>query len=68
MKDLIAKKFEEHTTKILSKDDLTAEDINFLVYMMGRIESQEYAEKQKVESEQRDKEWKEKMYNIIGGI
>ena len=44
MKDLIAKKFEEHTKKILSKDDLTAEDINFLVYMMGRIESQEYAE------------------------
>lgn len=67
MKDLIEKKLESFTNTIVVKENPTMEEINFIVFMLNRIEAKEQEEKSRLYREQSDKEWREKMVNMIGG-
>lgn len=53
MKSVIETKLEEYTKKIIEKPELTEKEIDFLVYMLTRIETKEEEEKfekQKIET------------------
>ena len=65
MKDLIEKKLEEHGKSVIEKDSLSMDDINFLIYLLNRIEMKENAEAAKAEKEASDRVWREKMSNMI---
>lgn len=68
MKDLIEKKLESFIDTIVIKENPTMEEINFMVYMLNRIETKEKEEQARIYREQSDKEWREKMANMIGGM
>lgn len=68
MKDLIEKKLESFTNTIVVKENPTMEEINFMVYMLNRIETKEKEEQARLYREQSDKEWREKMASMIGGM
>ena len=61
LKELIEKKLEEHGKTIIEKDILSIDDINFLVYLLNRIEMKENSALAKAEKEKSDKLWREKM-------
>ena len=68
MKDRIEKKLEEYANSIIEKENVTMEEINFIVYMLNRIEAKEQAEESRLHKEKSDKEWRERMANMIGGM
>ncbi len=71
MKELIEKKLEDHGRKILEKDDLSMDEINFIVFLLNRIEMKENTAAAKAEKEASDKLWREKMSTMIetlGGV
>lgn len=68
MKDLIEKKLEEHGKSVIDKETLSMDDINFLIYLMNRIEMKENAAAAKAEKEASDKAWREKMSTMIDAI
>ena len=68
MKDRIEKKLEEYANSIIEKENVTMEEINFIVYMLNRIEAKEQVEESRLNKEKSDKEWREKMANLIGGM
>ena len=68
MKDRIEKKLEEYANSIIEKENVTMEEINFIVYMLNRIEAKEQAEETRLYKEKYDKEWRERMANMIGGM
>ena len=68
MKDRIEKKLEEYANLIIEKENATMEEINFIVYMLNRIEAKEQVEESRLNKEKSDKEWREKMANLIGGM
>lgn len=71
MKDLIEKKLEEYGKKVIEKDTLSMDDINFLVYLLNRIEMKENAALAKAEQEASNRAWREKMTTMIetmGGV
>lgn len=68
MKDRIEKKLEEYANSIIEKENVTMEEINFIVYMLNRIEAKEQAEESRINKEKSDKEWRERMANMIGGV
>lgn len=65
LKEKIEKKLEEYAESIIAKENPTMEDINFIVFLLNRIEIKENAEIAKAEKEQSDKLWKEKMSTMI---
>lgn len=65
MKERIEAKLFEHANKILEKEVLTADEINFVIFLLNRIELKESSEAMKKEKEVSDKLWREKMANII---
>ena len=68
MKERIENKLEEYATSIIEKEKVTMEEINFIVYMLNRIEAKEQAEESRLRKEKSDKEWRERMTNMIGGM
>lgn len=56
MKDLIEKKLEEHGRNVIAKDSLSMDDINFLIYLLNRIEMKE------------NKLWREKMNTMLDAV
>lgn len=66
MKENIEKKLEEFANAIIKKENPTMEEINFIVFMLNRIEIKENSEAAKADKEKSDKEWKERMANLIG--
>ena len=68
MKDRIEKKLEEYANSIIEKENVTMEEINFIVYMLNKIEAKEQAEESRLNKEKSDKEWRERMANLIGGM
>lgn len=68
MKEKIEKKLEEYAEGIIMKENPTMEDINFIVFLLNRIEGKENAEQLKIEKEKSDKEMRERMANLIGGV
>lgn len=71
MKEKIEAKLFEHADKILEKETLTTEEMNFIIFLLNRIEMRENSEAMKREKEVSDKLWREKMANIIdmaGGV
>lgn len=71
MKDLIEKKLEEYGKKVIEKNTLSMDDINFLVYLLNRIEMKENAAVAKAEQEASNRAWREKMATMIetmGGV
>lgn len=75
MKDLIEKKLEEHGKSVIEKDNLTMDDINFLIYLLNRIESKEAMriskeneEKLRVQQEANNKAWREHMYGMLENL
>lgn len=67
MKEKIEKKLEEYAEGIITKENPTMEDINFIVFLLNRIEGKENAEQMKIERENSNKQYKEAMANLIGG-
>lgn len=65
LKEKIEKKLEEYAEGIIAKENPSIEDINFIVFLLNRIEIKENAEIAKAEKEQSDKLWKEKMSTMI---
>lgn len=72
MKDLIEKKLEEHGKKILDKKELTMDDINFLIFLMNRLENKEVIrnnkeneEKLRLQQETNNKAWREHMFAML---
>ena len=65
MKDLIEKKLDEHARRVVEKENLTMDDINFLIYRLNRIEMKENAVATKAEKEASDRMWKERMSTMI---
>lgn len=65
MKESIEMKLEEHGKKVIEKDSLSMDDINFLIYLLNRIEMKENAAAAKAEKEASDRVWREKMSNMI---
>lgn len=75
MKEKIEKKLSNCASKLLDKDDLTTDEINFLVFWMNRLEEIERIELSKAEEEKMQKEkaksneaWKQSMYSMIENI
>lgn len=72
MKDLIEKKLEEHGKSVIEKETLSMDDINFLIYLLNRIEMKENAAAARAEKEASDRMWKERMSTMIetaiGGV
>lgn len=65
MKEKIEAKLFEHAEKILEKETLTTDEVNFIIFLLNRIEMKENSEAMKKEKEVSDKLWREKMANII---
>lgn len=65
MKDLIEKKLDEHARRVVEKENLTMDDINFLIYRLNHIEMKENAAATKAEKEASDRMWKERMSTMI---
>lgn len=65
MKESIEKKLEEHGKSIIEKESLSMDDINFLIYLLNRIEMKENAAAAKAEKEAYDRAWKERMSTMI---
>lgn len=65
MKDLIEKKLEEHGKSVIDKETLSMDDINFLIYLLNRIEMKENAAAAKAEKEASDKAWRERMNTML---
>ncbi len=65
MKDLIEKKLEEHGKSVIEKETLSMDDINFLIYLLNRIEIKENAAVMKEEQKERDRIMREKMSTLI---
>lgn len=72
MKELIESKLEEHGKKILDKEELSMDDVNFLIFWMNRLEnkealriSKENEEKLRAQQEANNKAWKEHMYGML---
>ena len=68
MKDLIEKKLESVANTIIVKEKPTMAEVNFLIYLLGRIETKEQEEQNRLYREQSDREWKERMAKMIGGM
>jgi hypothetical protein len=68
MKEKISKKLEESIINIISKKELTIEEVNFIFAYLSKIEEKEAAEKAEIEKEIHDKEWKERMRNLMEGF
>lgn len=75
MKSKIEEKLSNCVSKLLDKDDLTTDEINFLVFWMNRLEAIERIELSKAEEEKMQKEkaksneaWKQSMYSMIENI
>lgn len=72
MKDLIERKLEEHGKSVIEKETLSMDDINFLIYLLNRIEMKENAAAARAEKEASDRMWKERMSTMIetamGGV
>lgn len=65
MKERIEAKLFEHADKILEKENLTVEEINFIIFLLNRIEMKESSDLAKIEKELSDRMWKEKMVSMI---
>ncbi len=72
MKELIESKLEEHGKKILEKEELSMDDVNFLIFWMNRLEckeaqriSKENEEMLKAQQEANNKAWREHMYGML---
>lgn len=75
MKELIEKKLEERGNKILEKEELSMDDVNFLVYLLNRIEcketqriSKENEEMLRAQQEANNKAWREHMYGMLENL
>lgn len=68
MKDLIEKKLEEHGRSVIKKETLSMDDINFLIYLLNRIESKENAAAIKAEQETQNRLWREKMNTMLDAV
>lgn len=69
MKEKIEKKFEEFADSIMQKENPTLEEVNFLVYLLNRIEIKENQQKldeEKRKSDLDNKEWRAKMFGMLG--
>jgi hypothetical protein len=68
MKEKIIKKLEEVAVNIIGKKEPTMEEVNFIVFYLSRLETKEAAEKAQIEKEIYDKEWKDRMRNLVEGF
>lgn len=68
MKESIEKKLEEHGKSIIEKDSLSMDDINFLIYLLNRIEMKENAAAAKAEQEAQNKLWRERINTMIDAV
>ena len=68
MKELIEKKLEDYAHNLVEKEALSCEDVNFLVFMLNRIEIKENQERDKEEREKSNQQWRDKMKTMIEGV
>jgi hypothetical protein len=68
MKESIENKLEEHGKRVIEKDSLSMDDINFLIYLLNRIEMKENAAAAKAEQEAQNKLWRKKMNTMLDAV
>lgn len=68
MKESIEKKLEERGKSVIEKESLSVDDINFLIYLLNRIEMKENAAAAKAEQEAQNKLWREKMNTMLDAV
>lgn len=72
MKESIETKLEEHGKKIIDKEELSMDDVNFLVYLLNRLEckeaqriSKENEELLKAQQEANNKAWRDHIFGML---
>lgn len=68
MKESIENKLEDHGKRVIEKDSLSMDDINFLIYLLNRIEMKENAAAAKAEQEAQNKLWRKKMNTMLDAV
>lgn len=68
MKEKIEKRLEEYADALVAKDDLVAEDVNFLVFMLNRYEMKEANAALADEKKKSNEEWRKRMNAMIEGV
>lgn len=65
MKDRIIERLESHIDKLIQKDELSPEEVQFLNYWLGRIEMQEKEEESKRLANENNLRWQEGMKSML---
>lgn len=65
MKQNIEKRLNQHVEELINKDELSMEEINFLVFWLNRIEMKENELANKKIREESNQKWRENMLGMI---
>ena len=65
MKENIEKRLNQHAERLINKDELSMEEINFLVFWLNRIEMKENELKCQKSREESNQRWRENMLGMI---
>lgn len=65
MKEKIKKRIERYAELLIDKEELSMEEINFLVFWMNRIEMKENELECKKSREESNQKWRENMLGMI---
>ena len=68
MKEKIEKRLEEYADTLVAKETLSAEDVNFLVFMLNRYEMKEANAALADEKKKSNEEWRKRMNAMIEGV
>lgn len=65
MKENIEKRLNRYTETLINKDDLSMEEINFLVFWLNRIEAKEKDDEYQKSRKESNQKWRENMLGMI---
>lgn len=65
MKENIEKRLKKYAEFLIDKEELSMEEINFLVFCMNRIEMKENEMECKIRREESNQKWRENMLGMI---
>lgn len=68
MKENIEKRLEKHAEILIEKEELSVEEINFLVFWLNRIEMKENELKCQKSREESNQKWRENMLGMIDNL
>ena len=65
MKENIEKRLNRYTETLINKEDLSVEEINFLVFWLNRIEAKEKDFEYQKSRQESNQKWRENMLGMI---